>query len=167
MNFNYIYILIALFLGIFQGYIYKKTGPFTKNFLITISVLPALVSIVLLCVNGNIGSSIAILGVFSLVRFRSIQGNSREILNIFYSMTIGLLCISGNILFAIITTIILGLVLLFFYKSSFFKENIVQNLKIIVPESLNYDEMFDIILNEYTDYHKLIRVKTTDMGVFI
>ena len=163
-NLNYLYVLVALFLGVYQGFIYKKTGPFSQNFLITISVLPALVSLVLMCVNGNIGSSIAILGVFSLVRFRSIAGNSREILNIFYSMTIGLLCISGDLIFASIISIFIGILIFVFYKLNFFKPLQTKTLKITIPESLTYDEIFNTILNEYTSYFKLVKVRTVKMG---
>lgn len=163
-NINYIYVLVALLLGVYQSFIYKKTGPATQNFLTTLAILPMLVSLVLLCINGNVGSSIAILGVFSLIRFRSIQGNSKEILNIFYSMTIGILCISGNIIFAIIISIIIGLVILLFYRINLFKTVFSQIIKITIPENLNYEEIFDTILKEYTDSYKLLKIRTINMG---
>ncbi len=161
---NSIYLLVAFLLGFYQAFIYKKLGNYTKNFLITLCFLPMLVSLVLLCVNGSVGTSIAILGVFSLVRFRSIQGNSKEILYIFYSMAIGLLVISGNILFAIIVSVIIGLLILLFNNLSLFEERKVDNLKITVPEDLNYDDVFDGILKLYCDSYELTRIKTSNMG---
>lgn len=161
---NSIYLLIAFLLGLYQAFIYKKLGNYTKNFLITLCFLPMLVSLVLLCVNGSVGTSIAILGVFSLVRFRSIQGNSKEILYIFYSMAIGLLVISGNVLFAIIVSVIIGLLILLFNNLNIFEERKVDNLKITVPEDLNYDDVFDSILKLYCDSYELTRIKTSNMG---
>ena len=161
---NAIYLLVAFLLGLYQAFIYKKLGNYTKKFLITLCFLPMLVSLVLLCVNGSVGTSIAILGVFSLVRFRSIQGNSKEILYIFYSMAIGLLVISGNVLFAIIVSVIIGLLILLFNNLSLFEERKVDNLKITVPEDLNYDDVFDGILKLYCDSYELTRIKTSNMG---
>mgnify|MGYP002854435165 CR=1 FL=1 len=161
---NSIYLLVAFLLGLYQAFIYKKLGNYTKNFLVTLCFLPMLVSLVLLCVNGSVGTSIAILGVFSLVRFRSIQGNSKEILYIFYSMAIGLLVISGNILFAIIVSIVIGLLILLLNNLNLFEEKDVNELKITVPEDLNYDDVFEGILKLYCDSYELKRIKTSNMG---
>lgn len=160
-----IIILAGLVLGFIISAVYKKTGPYTKNFLTTIAVLPALTSTVLFAVNGNVGTSVAILGVFSLVRFRSVPGTSREIVSIFFSMAVGLLLSTGNIPFALLVTIIISAVLFFFSKSEFGKEvTDKENLKILIPEDLNYNELFDTILEKYTSEFELIKVKTTNMG---
>ena len=70
----------SIFLGVIIAFTYRSTGKYSKNFLITLSMLPLLVEAVIVMVNGNLGTSVAILGAFSLVKFRSLPGTSKEIL---------------------------------------------------------------------------------------
>ena len=100
-----IYAIAAGILGLIISFTYMKTGSkISKNFARTLITLPILVSVVLMAVNGNFGTSIAVLGAFSLVRFRSLQGSSRDISYIFFSMTIGIVCAVGELLLALILT---------------------------------------------------------------
>lgn len=130
--------IIAIILGFITALVHKKTSKYSKNFLITISLLPILVEAVMLMVNGNLGTSVAIMGAFSLVRFRSIPGTSKEILIVFFAMDVGLSCGMGQIWFAIILTVIGCLLLLLLNKVNIFeKEKGEKKLKILIPENLN------------------------------
>lgn len=157
--------LFSLFLGLIISIIHKLTSNYTKNFLITLAVLPILVQSVMMMVNGNLGTSIAIVGAFSLVRFRSIPGTSKEILSVFFAMAIGLATGMGQLLFASILTIMVSLVLLILSKSKFGqrKENI-KILKITLPDDLDYTEIFDDLFDKYVVSYTLEKVKTINLG---
>ena len=156
---------VALLLGIVIAITHMKTSQTTKGFLTTLATLPLLVMAVMIMINGNLGTSIAILGAFSLIRFRSIQGKAKDLLSVFFAMMVGLACGMGHILFAVIITLIAVVAIVFFSLSNFFEPNKKQRvLKIIVPEDLDYDEVFDEIFNKYTSRAELVRMKTTNMG---
>src|SRR5574344_2210766 len=93
-------IATSVALGLVIAFTHRITSKYSKNFLITLCVLPLLVQIVIMMVNGNLGTSIAVLGAFSLIKFRSIAGNSKEIVSIFWAMAIGLAVAMGQIIFA-------------------------------------------------------------------
>ena len=156
---------VSLILGILVACVHMKTSKYSKNFVITLAILPILVQSIMMMVNGNLGTSVAVLGAFSLIRFRSIPGNSKEIAAVFLSMAIGLACGMGQILFAIIFTLISCATLFVLTYSKF--GNCAQNtkiLKIIIPEDLNYTNVFDEIFQKYTKEVNLEQVKTTNMG---
>ncbi|MBQ1298379.1 DUF4956 domain-containing protein [Candidatus Saccharibacteria bacterium] len=156
---------IALGLGLIVAFTHMKTSKTTKGFLITLATLPLLVMAVMIMINGNLGTSIAILGAFSLIRFRSIQGNAKELLSVFFVMTIGLALGMGHILFATVITVIAVVAILLFSYTNFLEPNKNQrSLKIVIPEDLDYDEVFDEIFKKYTNKHELIKMKTMNMG---
>jgi uncharacterized membrane protein YhiD involved in acid resistance len=120
---------------------------------------------VMIMINGNLGTSIAILGAFSLIRFRSMEGRAKDLLAIFAAMMIGLACGMGHILFgAVITAIYIVAVILFSCTRLLEPDRHERILKIVVPEDLDYDEAFESILQKYTSRHRLVRMKTINMG---
>lgn len=157
--------MVSIILGLLIALTHKYTSRYSKNFLITITLLPILVQAVMLMVNGNLGTSIAIMGAFGLVRFRSIPGTSREILIVFFAMAVGLATGMGQIWFAIILTIIGCLMIFLLNHSSLFDKNQGEKeLQILIPENLDYSEVFDDIFEEYTKTISLEKTKTTNMG---
>lgn len=158
-------IISAIVLGLIISFVYIKTNRYTKNFAITLVLLPLLVEVAIMTVNGNLGTGVAVLGVFSLVRFRSIPGNSREIICVFFAMIVGLILGSGYIVLAIIVTVIVSLLLIILSKSNFANKSISnRSLKILIPEDLDYKEIFKPVFEKYLKGYELIRVKTTNMG---
>jgi hypothetical protein len=158
-------LISAIILGIIIAYVHMRTSKYSKNFVITLAVLPLLVSVVMMMVNGNLGTSVAILGAFSLVRFRSIPGNSREIASVFWAMAVGLSIGMGQLWFALLVTILVSLLFVFFYKTKFGEDNTnEQILKIIIPEDLDYEKVFDETLKKYTDSYNIIKIETINMG---
>lgn len=156
---------VALLLGIALAITHMKTSRTTKGFLTTLTTLPILVMAVMIMINGNLGTSIAILGAFSLIRFRSLQGDAKELLSIFFAMMIGLACGMGHILFAVIITVISILAILFFSYTHFLEPNRKERvLKIVIPEDLDYEEVFTDIFSKYTSKAELVRMKTMNMG---
>jgi len=156
---------VALVLGLIVAFTYIKTARASSNFVTTLALMPMLVAMAIMLVNGNIGAGVATMGVFSLVRFRSIAGNSRSLLSVFFAMTIGLACGTGYIAFAAIFTIIVA-VLELILKAIDFGEmrNQYKKLTVMVPEDLDYTSMFDDVFDEYANEFRLIKSKTTNMG---
>lgn len=134
--------------------------------MVTLALLPAVVCVVIMMVNGNIGTGIAVAGAFSLVRFRSIPGNAKEISTIFIAMGAGLIAGVGYLGYAVLFTIIVcaAMIILNVTKFGQMKENNELVLRITIPESLNYIHTFDDIMEKYTAKSELVSVKSTNMG---
>ncbi len=157
--------IISIILGVVIALTHKQTSKYNKNFLVTLSILPLLVQTIIIMVNGNLGTSVAIMGAFSLVRFRSLPGTSKEILSVFFAMTVGLATGMGHLVFAIIITIIGSLAIFILSKVALFNNNKKEKiLKIMIPENLDYTNVFDDIFETYTEKVELEQVKTTNMG---
>lgn len=155
----------ALFLGLVIALVHKKTTRASSNFITTLAILPMLVAMAIMLVNGNLGAGVATVGVFSLVRFRSIAGNSRSILAVFFAMAIGLAVGTGYVAFAALFTVIVSAVIAFLKYIKFGEaSNIDKKLTILVPEDVDYTEMFDDVFSKYTTSHILEKSKTTNMG---
>lgn len=161
----FLYTIIAGMLGVIISLTYLKTGKVSKNFARTLIVLPMLVCVVMLVVNGNLGTSVAIVGAFSLIRFRSLQGNSRDIAFVFFAMTIGLTCSVGYLVLAIGIAVLVCFVLFLLQVTHYGEQkSLEKELKVTIPENLDYCGIFDDIFAEYTYKYKMVRVKTTNMG---
>ena len=158
-------LLTSIVLGLMIAFTHKLTSKYNKNYLTTIALLPLLITTIIIMVNGNLGTSVAVLGTFGFVRFRSVPGNSKEILSVLFSMTIGLVVGMGNLMFAGIVTIIACLFIILYNKLTIFDENKYEKiLRISIPENLDYTEVFDDIFKVYAKDIKLMSVKTTNMG---
>ena len=156
---------VALVLGVALAITQAKTTQTTKGMMITLAVLPVLVMAVMIMINGNLGTSIAILGAFSLIRFRSIAGRAKDLLAVFAAMMIGLACGMGHVLFAtVIMMIYIVAVVLFTYTNLLEPDRHERVLKIIIPEDLDYEDVFENIFKKYTSRHHLVRMKTMNMG---
>lgn len=156
---------VALVLGVAISFTHLKTSQTTKGFLTTLAVLPLLVMAVMIMINGNLGTSIAILGAFSLIRFRSIQGRAKDLLSVFFAMMVGLALGMGHILFAVVISIVAIIAIVLFSYTHFLEPN--QNervLKIVIPEDLDYDDVFKDIFEKYTVEARLVKMKTVNMG---
>lgn len=158
--------LAALVAGLIMAFGYTVKNRYTKSFVLTIALLPAIVCVVIMVVNGNIGAGIAVMGAFSLVRFRSAPGTAKEIIMIFSAMGAGLLAGMGSIPISIIFTVILTAIFILYNCVTFGKggKEKFKVLTVTIPEDLDYTEIFDDIFAEYTSSHELIKVKTTNMG---
>lgn len=140
-------------------------GRISKNFALSLVLLPPIVETVLILVNGNLGTGIAVMGAFSLVRFRSVPGSSREIVGIFMSMALGVASALGYLGVALIFTALICLVMILFALIEIPERKRGRlELKITVPENLNYVNCFDELFDSYTKYHKLTKAKTASLG---
>ena len=156
----------ALLCGIIIAASYRLiTKKPSRNMMVTLIILPAIVQALIMLVNGSIGTGIAIVGAFSLVRFRSVPGNSKDICVLFMAMTSGIAAGVGYAIYAIVFTIALCVVMTLAEK--LIPENIgakTRVLKIHLPENMDFEGVFDDILKEYTQKFSMEYVKTVNMG---
>lgn len=158
---------VSLLIGLFLCFMNTRKTSYSKSFAVTLSTLPAIVCVVIMMVNGNIGAGVAVAGAFSLVRFRSAPGSAREIGAIFVGMGAGLICGMGYLGYAVLFSLILGFVTFLYNHLPFGSTSqalLDKTLRITIPEDLNYSGVFDPILSEYTSQFSLAEVKTTNMG---
>ena len=157
---------VALALGMALALIYCFRSRHTRSFVITMVTLPAIVAVVITMINGNIGAGIAVAGSFSLVRFRSVPGQARDIAFVFLAMCVGLVCGMGYLGIAGIVTALIGGVNLLLQATGFGRAGatVDRTLRITVPEDLDHTHLFDDLFDKYTTYHELRSVKTTNMG---
>lgn len=154
---------VALACGAFAAFAAGFRTRASAGFLTSLILLPAIVETVILMVNGNVGTGVAVMGAFSLVRFRSVAGRAREIVSIFLSMTVGLSCAAGYIGVAILLTVIVCVVMLLLALLPLCGRA-AQELRITVPESLHFIDAFEDIFKQYTTACTLVTVKTASMG---
>lgn len=157
----------ALLIGLFLAAVYTYKSHYTKGFVTTLAVLPAVVCVVIMMVNGNVGAGVAVAGAFSLVRFRSVPGSARDIGAIFLSMGAGLMAGMGYLAYAALFALILGAVTLAFGRIGFGVSRSAardKTLRVEIPENLNYTNVFEDLLERYTESHTVVLVKTTNMG---
>ena len=158
---------VSLVLGFVMALAYMWKNEHTKSFLLTLALLPAVVCVVIMMVNGNIGAGVAVAGAFSLVRFRSAPGSAKEIVTIFLAMGAGLIAGMGYLGFAALFTVIMCAMFVLYNlltSATARAEAAKKTFKITIPEDLDYTGVFDDIFAEYTTKCELIRVKTTNMG---
>ena len=157
---------VSLLLGLIMAVAYILKNEHTKSFLVTLALLPAVVCVVIMMVNGNIGAGVAVAGAFSLVRFRSAPGSAKEIVAIFLAMGTGLIAGMGYLGYAALFTVIMCamFILYNFSTGSTKRESVNKTVKITIPEDLDYTGAFDDIFAEFTKKSELIKVKTTNMG---
>ncbi len=155
----------AVLLGGILALAYMNTGRYSRNFPIALVLLPVMVQMVIMMVNGNLGAGVAVAGAFSLVRFRSLPGSSKEIVSIFFAMAVGLATGMGYVGYAAIFAVTVSALMVILYKSGFaLPKQHERVLRVTIPEELSYEEVLDDILEAHTKRFELDRIKTTNLG---
>ena len=158
---------VSLVIGILMAFAYMYRTRYTKSFVVTLALLPAVVCVVIMMVNGNVGTGVAVAGAFSLVRFRSVPGTAKEICTLFLAMGAGLIAGMGYLGFAVLFAILMCLMFVLYNRLDFGTKKNSQKFKIFtitIPEDLDYTGVFDDIFSEFTVAHDLTCVKSTNMG---
>lgn len=155
----------SLALGLVLSVAYMLSGPYSKSFVVSLVLIPAVVHVVILFVNQNFGAALAVGGTFALLRFRSAPGTAREISAVFCTLAIGITTGMGYVVYAVVITVVLGLVMVLLGLTPFGEDaGMDRALRIVIPESLDYTEVFDDVFREYTRKYHLELVRTTNMG---
>lgn len=158
---------VSLVLGLLLALTYMYRTRYTKSFVITLALLPTVVCVVIMLVNGNVGTGVAVAGAFSLVRFRSAPGTAKEICALFLAMATGLIAGMGYLGFAVLFTAVMCLVLVVYVRLDLGEKKRADTDKVLtvtIAEDLDYSTIFDDIFAQYTSSCALVRVKTTNMG---
>lgn len=159
---------ISLALGLIISLIYivtERKRRYSANFAITLVLLPALVAFIIMLVGNNIARAFSIAGVFALVRFRSVPGNSKDISHVLFAMGIGLATGMGFVTFAAVVTVIINLIYFLLMVTNYgVIKNAEHTLRIMIPENLNYQVDFSDIFEKYTEWIDLDRIRTRNMG---
>lgn len=168
-DFTLIQFMIAIFASLILGFIvslaFMFRNTYSKSFITALILIPAIETVVILLVNDNLGIGLSVAGSFALIRFRSIKGNAKELVSIFLAMAIGILCGTGYVALGVIFTLLLCVVMVVLALVNFGKQPSNEKyLKITIPESLNYDDVFNDILKKYTKSYELISIKTLNLG---
>ncbi len=156
--------LVSIVLGVAIALVFGYKNKKSKGFLMTISALPFIVQIVIMLVNGNVGTGVAVMGAFSLVRFRSVPGSAKDICSIFLAMAVGLATGTSHLLLAALMTVVVCALALVYNAVPDSKADGEKELTVVIPESLDYDKVFDDIFEKYTSTSELVQVKTVNMG---
>lgn len=157
----------SLVIGIILALGYMRHARYSKSYIMTLAVLPAIVCVVIMMVNGNIGTGLAVAGAFSLVRFRSVPGSAKEITMLFLAMGTGLLTGMGYIGFGFVFAVVMSFVTALYNRLDFgTQKNALRykTIRIAIPEDLDYTNVFDSVFEAYTDKHEFVRVKSFNMG---
>lgn len=158
-------LLAAVVSGFIMASAYRFSAHPSRSFLITLAILPSVVMLVIMMVNGSLGAGIAVAGSFSLVRFRSLPGRASDILAVFIVMALGLCTGMGYAVLAVILAVILGFMIVFFSKMPVLKENEnYRNLRVTIPEDLDYMTVFDSVFRKYTNSAQVNSVRTMNLG---
>lgn len=156
---------VSLLLGLVVAKVYQFKTVYSKSFVMSLALLPTLIAIVIFLVNGSLGAGVAVMGAFSLIRFRSAPGGAKELVSIFLVMTIGIAIGMGYLVFATVFTLIMSLAMLLLEVVNFGQmKHSMRQLTIVIPESLDYESIFDDIFNKAVNHVELANVKTSDMG---
>lgn len=158
---------VSLLIGLMISGVYAFRSRYTKSFLITLGILPAIVCIVIMMVNGNIGAGVAVAGAFALVRFRSVAGSAKEIAVLFLAMAAGLVTGMGYLAYAALFSVLMCIVLILCQVIKFPQKKYCtadKTMRITIPEDLDYTNLFDDIFAEFTTSCKIVAVKSTNMG---
>ncbi|MBQ9521843.1 MAG: DUF4956 domain-containing protein [Oscillospiraceae bacterium] len=155
----------SLLLGLGAALLCMYKNRCSQSFALTMALLPVMVQVVIMLVNGNIGAGVAVAGAFGLVRFRSAPGSAREIGLIFLAVTLGIATGMGYVALAVVffLTVALYAAALMSCRFGAGRDN-ERTLKITIGENLDYEGLFDDLLDQYASRWELQRVKTTNMG---
>lgn len=154
----------GLIMSLVYLFTYRKEN-YSKGLSITIILLPAIVATIIMMVSSNWGAAFGVAGAFSIIRFRSTQGNPKDLAYIFSALAVGLACGQGYIKAALVMVAVLAAVLLILYFVGYASpRSLKMQLKITIPESLNYTGVFDEVMAKYTTQFKLVKVKSTNFG---
>ncbi|MGL4362030.1 MAG: DUF4956 domain-containing protein [Cellulosilyticaceae bacterium] len=156
---------VAIGIGFILAVTYTYKTNYTKSFVMTLAMLPAVVCVIIMMVNGNLGAGVAVAGAFSLVRFRSAPGTAKEIGALFIAMGAGLATGMGYLVFGIIFALLLsGISVAYTISNIGETPKNERSMRITMPEDLDYTMVFEDLFKKYTSEYNLVQIKTTNMG---
>ena len=142
-----------------------KTGAYSQSFVLTLVMLPTIIALIILLIGSNLARAFSLAGVFSIIRFRTSMGDPKDIAYIFFTVAVGLALGVGFVGYAVLFAVVLCLFMLLLHKVNFgSKKYVSKRLRILMPENLDYESVFDDVFHKYTKSHLMKRAKTADLG---
>lgn len=171
-SFTLINAIVVMISSIILGLVISSVYLFThrrestqQGFIITLVMLPIVISVIILLIGNNVARAFSLAGAFSIIRFRSAPGDAKDMSYIFFTLAVGLACGMGYIGYATLITIVLCVLMIILSMTGYGQSKTTHlQLKITVPEHLNYQDLFDDVLEDYTTSYRLERVKTREFG---
>jgi len=158
----------SLLLGLLVSVVYiknQKNQGYSGTFAVTLIMLPAIIALIIMLVGNNVARAFSLAGAFSLIRFRSAPGDPKDIAYIFFTLAVGLACGMGYVGYGALFAVILCTVITILNMLNFAgNQPMPMRLKVLLPENLNHQGLFDDIFVEYTTESRLLRLRTTDFG---
>lgn len=157
----------SMVFGLVIAFAYMYRSRYTRSFVVTLALLPAVVCVVIMLVNGNVGTGVAVAGAFSLVRFRSAPGSAKDICTLFLAMGAGLIAGMGYLTYGALFTLIMCGAFMLYNRLDFGSGKTAESYKVLtitIAEDLDYSNVFTDVFDQYTRSYELARVKTTNMG---
>ena len=158
-------VFTSMVLGLLASLVFTGRDRHSADFRQSVALLPPVVTLVIMLVNGNIGAGLTVAGTFALVRFRSAPGSAKEITALFFSVAIGLACGMGYVGYAALFFLIMAAFTMALSAARYGERaGIQRTLKITLPENVDYEGLFDDLFEKYTRRHELVKVRTSNMG---
>lgn len=158
---------VALIFGLIISltYIYTHKNRYHQSFAVTLTMLPIILTVIILFVGSNVARAFSLAGTLSIIRFRSAPGDPEDIGYIFFDIAAGLACGVGLYIYGAVFVLLLCIFMFIITKINFAKpKTTAKHLKITIPENLDYEGIFDEILKKYTSDYSLTKIRTTDLG---
>lgn len=156
-------LLIGFLLSLIYMFTHRKNG-YSNSYVLTMILVPTIIAMILLMIN-TVAGALSLAGAFTLVRFRSVAGDPKDISYVLCAMAAGVACGIGYVGYAIVFFLFIGIIMCMLSEIGFGNNNVNHmTLKITIPEDLDYKDVFDPVLKKYTKFYKLRRVKTSNFG---
>ena len=154
--------------GIYIALFYIKTyksGAYSQSFVLTLVMLPTIVALIIMLIGSNLARAFSLAGVFSIIRFRTSMGDPKDVAYIFLTVAVGLALGIGFISYAVLFAVVLSLFMVLLHKINFgSKKNVSKRLRVLMPENLDYESVFEDVFMNYAKSHVMKRAKTADLG---
>jgi len=157
----------ALILGLLISFAYMLTNKqgYSQSFVLTLVMLPLVITLIIMLVGSNVARAFSLAGAFSIVRFRTTMGSPKDVVYIFFTLAVGLALGVGFVGYGVMAAVVFCLVMFVLNKFNYgIGKNSPKQLRVVLPENVDYNGLFDDIFEKYTTSHYIKRVRTTDLG---
>ena len=115
-------LILSFFLGVLISFVYKKTHrgmSYSQSFMITNIFLSLIVCMVIMTIGNSIARAFALVGALSIIRFRTVIKDPKDIVFIFWSLATGMVCGTGQYFLAFVGSLIITIVAYILHKTNY------------------------------------------------
>ena len=145
----------------------RRTG-YRPSTVVSLLILAPISAILMLVIGNNTARALSVGGGIALIRYRSNFSDPRDLAYIFLTMAVGVASGTGLVGIAVVSTVVISLLAFILSLVGFGTKNFsAMQLRITIPEDMNYCGVFDDIFKNYCKGCELQSVKTTDFGTLL